>query len=135
TGMAQIRSAAAAWHYHRFRCAGGAGRCGARRHDPAVVCVCVGRMGGESCGGEGAVARSAASLKPACSRTEGPPSATSCHSLNQKWPRNFEQGVKWNLGLRAGMFCLRIRSEDDEANPPEPHTGLQGEGGPGCPQE
>jgi transposase-like protein len=27
------------------------------------------------------------------------------------------------------MFCLRIRSEDEEASPPEPHTGLQGEGG------
>ena len=41
-----------------------------------------------------------------------------------RWPRNFEQGVKWNLGLTAGMFCLRIRSEDEEASPPEPHAGL-----------
>src|SRR5262249_44374739 len=52
-----------------------------------------------------------------------------------RWLRNFEQGAKWNLGLTAGMFCLRIRSEDEEASPPEPHTGLQGEGGPGCPEE
>ena len=52
-----------------------------------------------------------------------------------RWPRNFEQGAKWNLGLTAGMFCLRIRSEDEEVSPPEPHTGLQGEGGPGCPEE
>ena len=41
-----------------------------------------------------------------------------------KWLRIFEQGVKWNRGLTAGMFCLRIRSEDEEASPPEPHTGL-----------
>jgi hypothetical protein len=40
------------------------------------------------------------------------------------WLRNFEQGVKWNRGLTAGMFCLRIRSEDEETSPPEPHTGL-----------
>src|SRR5215471_11772161 len=53
----------------------------------------------------------------------------------ERWPRNFEQGVKWNLGLTAGMFCLRIRSDDEEASPPESHTGLQGEGGPGCPEE
>src|SRR5262249_28165171 len=44
-----------------------------------------------------------------------------------RWPRNFEQGVKWNLGLKAGMLCLRIRSDDEEATPPEPHTDLQGE--------
>src|SRR5215831_466617 len=55
--------------------------------------------------------------------------------LIERWPRNFEQGVKWKLGLTGGMFCLRIRSEDEEASPPEPHTGLQGEGGPGCPEE
>ena len=42
----------------------------------------------------------------------------------QRWPRNFEQGVKWKLGLTGGMFCLRIRSEDEEASPPESHTGL-----------
>ena len=51
------------------------------------------------------------------------------HGL-KRWLRNFEQGAKWKLGLTAGMFCLRIRSEDEEASPPEPHTGLQGEGGP-----
>src|SRR5258708_15094729 len=33
------------------------------------------------------------------------------------------------------MCCLRTRSEDEDASPPEPHTGLQGEGGPGCPEE
>jgi len=44
--------------------------------------------------------------------------------VDLRWPRNFAQGVKWNLGLTAGMFCLRIRSEDEEASPPEPHTGL-----------
>jgi transposase len=37
-----------------------------------------------------------------------------------RWPRNFEQGVKWNLGLKAGMPCPRIRSDDEEASPPEP---------------
>ena len=52
-----------------------------------------------------------------------------------RWPRNFEQGVKWNLGLTAGMLCLRIRSEDEETSPPEPHTGLQGESGLGCAEE
>jgi len=41
-----------------------------------------------------------------------------------RWSRNFAQGVKWNLGLTAGMLCLRIRSEDEEASPPEPHAGL-----------
>jgi hypothetical protein len=55
--------------------------------------------------------------------------------LEERWLRNFEQGVKWKLGLTAGMFCLRIRSEDEEASPPEPHTGLQGEGGPCCPEK
>src|SRR5271165_2387323 len=54
---------------------------------------------------------------------------------SKRWLRNFEQGVKWKLGLTAGMFCLRIRSEDEEASPPEPHTGLQGEGGPCCPEK
>ena len=44
--------------------------------------------------------------------------------LIERWPRNFEQGVKWKLGLTGGMFCLRIRSEDEEASPPESHTGL-----------
>src|SRR5258707_15609779 len=53
----------------------------------------------------------------------------------QRWFRNFEKGVKWKLGLTAGMFCLRIRSENEEASPPEPHTGLQGEGGPCCPEK
>src|ERR1700722_15123448 len=53
----------------------------------------------------------------------------------ERWLRNFEQGVKWKLGLTAGMFCLRIRSEDEEESPPEPHTGLQGEGGPCCPEK
>jgi transposase len=52
-----------------------------------------------------------------------------------RWPRNFAQGVKWNLGLTAGMLCLRIRSDDEEASPPEPHTGLQGESGLGCLEE
>jgi hypothetical protein len=41
-----------------------------------------------------------------------------------RWLRNFEHGVKWNRGLTAGMFCLRIRSEDEETSPPEPHSGL-----------
>ena len=27
---------------------------------------------------------------------------------SKRWLRNFEQGVKWKLGLTAGMFCLRI---------------------------
>jgi hypothetical protein len=53
----------------------------------------------------------------------------------ERWSRNFEQGTKWNLGLTAGILCLRIRSDDEEASPPEPHTGLQGEGGLGCLEE
>src|SRR5215813_228885 len=56
-------------------------------------------------------------------------------SSSERWSQNFEQGAKWNLGLTAGMFCLRIRSDDEEANPPEPHTSLQGEGGVGCLEE
>ena len=45
----------------------------------------------------------------------------------ERWLRNFEQGVKWNLGLTAGMICLRIRSEDEKASSPESLTGLQSE--------
>jgi transposase len=30
------------------------------------------------------------------------------------------------------MLCLRIRSDDEEASPPEPYSDLQGEGGLGC---
>jgi hypothetical protein len=43
---------------------------------------------------------------------------------SKRWLRNFEQGVKWNLGLTAGMICLRIRSEDEEASSPESLTAL-----------
>jgi hypothetical protein len=50
--------------------------------------------------------------------------AISCKCQSMRWPRKFEQGAKWNLGLKAGMLCLRIRSDDEEASPPEPHTGL-----------
>jgi hypothetical protein len=53
----------------------------------------------------------------------------------QRWLRIFEQGAKWNCGLTAGMFCLRIRSDHDETSPPEPHAGLQGESGLGCLEE
>jgi hypothetical protein len=45
---------------------------------------------------------------------------------DQSWLRIFEQGDKWNLGLTAGMICLRIRSDDEETSPPEPHSGIQG---------
>ena len=44
----------------------------------------------------------------------------------ESWLRIFEQGDKWNLGLTAGMICLRIRSDDEETSPPEPHSGIQG---------
>src|SRR5215469_8635534 len=33
------------------------------------------------------------------------------------------------------MFCLRIRSEDEETSPPEPYSGLQGESGLGSVEE
>src|SRR5262249_6368746 len=55
--------------------------------------------------------------------------------LTLRWLRNFEQYAKWNVGLTAGMFCLRIRSDDEETSPPEPHSGVQGESGLGCLEE
>src|SRR6266571_2278015 len=44
--------------------------------------------------------------------------------------RKSAQGDKWSFCLTAGTLCLRIRSDHEETTPPEPHTGLQGEGGP-----
>jgi Tripartite tricarboxylate transporter family receptor len=44
--------------------------------------------------------------------------------------RKSAQGDKWNFCLTAGTLCLRIRSDHEETTAPEPHTGLQGEGGP-----
>ncbi|WP_414643281.1 Arm DNA-binding domain-containing protein [Bradyrhizobium barranii] len=47
----------------------------------------------------------------------------------QSRPRNSAQGDKWSFCLTAGTLCLRIRSDNEQKNTPEPHTGLQGEGG------
>src|SRR2546421_5757578 len=43
--------------------------------------------------------------------------------------RKSEQGDKWNFCLTAGKIGPRIRSDDEQTSTPEPHTGLQGEGG------
>src|SRR6266513_5223129 len=40
-----------------------------------------------------------------------------------------EQGDKWSFCLTAGKIGPRIRREDEQTSTPEPHTGLQGEGG------
>src|SRR3954462_7380859 len=51
----------------------------------------------------------------------------------QRWLAEFGQGDKWRVCLKAAMMP-RIRSEHDEADPPDPQSGRQGEGGIGRPQ-
>jgi hypothetical protein len=63
------------------------------------------------------------------------PTKVDSRSRSKRWLRIFEQGGKWNRGLTAGMFCLRIRSDHEETSAPEPHAGLQGESGLGCLEE
>ena len=43
--------------------------------------------------------------------------------------RKFEQVDKWSFCLTAGTLSLRIRRDHEQTTAPEPHTGLQGEGG------
>src|SRR3954470_15774171 len=51
----------------------------------------------------------------------------------ERWLAEFGQGDKWRVCLKAAMMP-RIRSEHDEADPPDTQSGLQGEGGIGGPQ-
>jgi transposase len=43
--------------------------------------------------------------------------------------RKSGQDDKWSFCLTAGKIGPRIRRDDDQTSPPEPHTGLQGKGG------
>jgi hypothetical protein len=43
--------------------------------------------------------------------------------------RKFEQDAKWSFCLTAGTISPRIRREHEQTTAPEPHPGLQGEGG------
>src|SRR5438552_3871229 len=43
--------------------------------------------------------------------------------------RKSAQDDKWSFCLTAGTLCLRIRRDHEQTTAPEPHTGLQGEGG------
>ena len=54
--------------------------------------------------------------------------------LIQSRLRKFEQDAKWSFCLTAGTIGPRIRREHEETTAPEPHTGLQGEGGTCCRQ-
>ena len=40
-----------------------------------------------------------------------------------------EQGDKWSFCLTAGTIAPRIRRDNEQTTAPEPHAGLQGEGG------
>jgi hypothetical protein len=42
--------------------------------------------------------------------------------------RKFEQGDKWSFCLKAAMIAAN-RRDHEQTTAPEPHTGLQGEGG------
>jgi len=57
----------------------------------------------------------------------------------QRWKesrtRKFEQIDKWSFCLTAGTLSLRIRRDHEQTTAPEPHPGLQGEGGACCRQE
>ena len=44
-------------------------------------------------------------------------------------PRKSAQDDKWSFCLTAGTMCPRIRRDHEQTTAPEPHTGLQGEGG------
>src|SRR5882672_5428293 len=50
-------------------------------------------------------------------------------SSHQSRTRKFEQDAKWNFCLTAGTISPRIRRDYEQTTAPEPHTGLQGEGG------
>src|SRR5436853_3709406 len=58
------------------------------------------------------------------------PTAPDRSYAQQSWRRKFGRDDKWSFCLTAGTLCLRIRSDHEQTTAPEPHTGLQGEGGP-----
>jgi transposase len=47
----------------------------------------------------------------------------------QSWPRKFEQADKWSFCLIAAMIAAN-RRDHEQTTASEPHSGLQGEGGP-----
>jgi hypothetical protein len=47
----------------------------------------------------------------------------------KRWLRKFAQGAKWNFCLTADTIGPLIRREHEAKTTPEPHTGIQGEGG------
>ncbi|WP_410051590.1 glycosyltransferase family 25 protein [Bradyrhizobium sp. SZCCHNR2020] len=49
------------------------------------------------------------------------------------WSRRSGQDDKWNFCLTTAIIAAN-RRDHEETTPPEPLTGLQGEGGPGCHQ-
>ena len=49
--------------------------------------------------------------------------------LFQSRTRKFEQDAKWSFCLTAGTIGPRIRRDHEQTTAPEPHLGLQGEGG------
>ena len=40
----------------------------------------------------------------------------------ESWPQESEQGDKWGFCLTAGKIGPRIRRDDEQTSPPEPHT-------------
>jgi hypothetical protein len=46
-------------------------------------------------------------------------------------PRKSGQDDRWSFCLTAGTLCPRIRRYNEQTHTPDPHTGLQGEGGVG----
>jgi DNA-binding XRE family transcriptional regulator len=44
-------------------------------------------------------------------------------------PQESEQDDKWSFCLTAARCAQRISRDNEQTTPPEPHTGLQGEGG------
>ncbi|MGY3077989.1 putative toxin-antitoxin system antitoxin component (TIGR02293 family) [Bradyrhizobium sp. LM6.10] len=53
--------------------------------------------------------------------------------LVQSRLRKFEQVAKWSFCLKAAIIAVN-RRDYEQTSTPEPHTGLQGEGGTGDPQ-
>ena len=45
--------------------------------------------------------------------------------------RNLNSGDKWIADLTAAMLAAK-RKQDEQATPPEPQSGIQGQGGAGC---
>src|ERR1700722_3121092 len=51
------------------------------------------------------------------------------HVCEKSWPRKFEQADKWSFCLIAAMIAAN-RRDHEQTTASEPHSGLQGEGGP-----